>query len=107
MTLRVLTLVLLGVALAVSSAIADDLAELKATEELRLKTVNDGKHTTRAKLIHDEFLRFVPQYPFPINRAKSESPRPDDGTPIRGERHNVYPIDYQYRVVGETGIVWG
>ena len=106
MTLRLMTGIAAALILSAQYGFADDLEDLKATEELRLKTVNEGLHTSRMALIHDEYLRITPDYPFPINRAR-RSNRPDDGSPIRGERHNVYPIDYQYRVVGDTGVVWG
>jgi ketosteroid isomerase-like protein len=87
-------------------AIADDLADLKATYKTLLKALSAGDLETAFGHIHDGYVYLPTSLGFPIvvNQARAK--------PIWAkwfETHRWLPRPYKtdFRVIGNTGLTWG
>lgn len=104
---NVARLLLFGLLLAGSTAAADDLLDLKATFEQAVASLNarnlDGFITT----VHPQALSFYSCYPT-SGKAGKEACR-EDWTKFfsYSEKADFNAADFQYRIIGSTGIVWG
>jgi ketosteroid isomerase-like protein len=94
-------------------ALGDDVDDLKAVNELHIKAFNSLDAATLASLIHPGFAIFNRDAPFAIVRSKNfKEAEAEELAALKGyfdtlEWLKVTIIDYKYKVVGNTGIMWG
>jgi len=93
----------LGVPSLVRSADVDD---LKATAEGLIGALNKGDLDTWATLVHEQAVSFYAISPFPVER-KAALRQNFQGLLSTIESLTITPLNFQYRVVGDTGYTWG
>lgn len=87
----------------VHSAETDD---LKATAEKLIASLNKGDLDTWATLVHEQAVGFYAFSPFPVE-GKAALRQNFQGLFSTTEHLAITPLNFQYRVVGDTGYVWG
>ncbi len=102
----VLAFVLAAFLFAPSAARGDDVDDLKATFEQLVKAGNSRDLDTFVASAHDAVVFFNPISPFPlVGKAANQQ-----GTQTlfdNNESISITPINPQFNVIGNTGIVWG
>ena len=88
-------------------AIADDLADLKATHNRLEKAVNAGDIETMLGIYHDGRVIFAPWYAFPKVPRSREWIKQLYAKFFEKYRLRLMWYKPDYRVVGNTGLVWG
>jgi ketosteroid isomerase-like protein len=101
-----------GACLAVSAPAArgDDLADLKAAHAQALKALVTGDVDVWLASLHDEQVRFDRRSQQPTDYKgidKATLRKEMTAGYANMERYSITPVDLQYRVVGDTGLVWG
>jgi ketosteroid isomerase-like protein len=89
---------------------ANDAESLKATHEARLKAIETGDAHVLVSAQHPEGVNFEGHSPFPSDeseRSDDERRRGWEAGFDRAERRSFHQINPGYRVIGNTGIVWG
>ena len=90
---------------------AADVDDLKAAEAQLIKALNSLDAAAFASMIHPGSVNYGRDSAF-AELAPMENPEATIRTGLQGwfstvESINITPVNYQYRVVGNTGIVWG
>jgi ketosteroid isomerase-like protein len=88
-------------------AIADDLADLKATQMSMVKAVNAGDLETVFGMVHDGRIRIGPNSAFPSVMRDRERTKQSYAKFFETHRFRVIWYKPDFRVVGNTGFVWG
>ena len=104
---RVLAVGFLAVLAIPSAAQGADLDDLKAAHEAMIKALNTRDTQAFAAGFYDREVRFSPTDPFPADiekASRASGPQGDSGTL---ESRTTTPVNLQYRVIGNTGLVWG
>ena len=89
---------------------ANDAESLRATHEARLKAIETGNANFLVSAQHPEGVNFEGHNPFPSDeseRSDDERRRGWEAGFDRAERRSFHQINPGYRVIGNTGIVWG
>ena len=82
-----------------------DVDELKAMFEHVVAAINRRDADAWVSIVHDDFVVFVPSSPFAVEGK--EAFRQFAQVFFAGsESVTVTPINPQFRVIGETGIIW-
>jgi len=102
----VLAFVLAAFLFAPSAARGDDVDDLKATFEQLVKAINSRDLDTFVALAHDGVVFFSPISPFPVV-GKAASQQGIQTLFDNNESITLTPINPQFSVIGNTGIVWG
>jgi ketosteroid isomerase-like protein len=100
----------LSVGLSASVALGDDVADLKAAHAQALKALAAGDVDLWLASFHDEHVRFDrnSQQPTDYKGVDKAALRKSLASSFAStERYSITPVDLQYRVIGDTGIVWG
>lgn len=86
-----------------------DLDDLKAANEQMMKAITDKDAAALAALIHPGAVNFESAFPMVAPEKDSVSALTKLYTPILAslEYLNVVPYNHQFKIVGNTGIVWG
>ena len=87
-------------------AIADDLADLKATHMRLIKAVNAGDFETMIGTMHDGRIIFAPWYAFPKVMTDKERAKKIYAKFFETHSLRVTWFKPDYRVVGNTGLIW-
>ncbi len=104
------TFVIVGLlaVLCVSRVVADDLADLKAAHAQALKALVTGDVDLWLASLHHEQVRFDYQQPTDYKGVDKATIGKDYAALFANiERYTITPVDLQYRVIGDTGLVWG
>jgi ketosteroid isomerase-like protein len=101
--IRALLTTLLSMPVLVHSAEVDD---LKTTAEQLIAALNKGDLDTWATLVHEQAVGFYAFSPFPVE-GKAALRQNFQGLLSTTEHLAITPLNFQYRVVGDTGYVWG
>ena len=83
-----------------------DVDDLKATFEQGIAAVNKRDLDAGSALWHDQIVDFGPVSPFPTD-WKAARRQGFQALFNNSESFTVTPLNTQYRVIGDTGIVWG
>ena len=103
----VISLIVLGAFILISQpAIADDLADLKATHKSYMKAVNNGEVDTFMDIWLEGGLFLVPSSVFPIV-VNIASVKKIYYKWYETHTRRSRPYKPDYRVIGNTGLVWG
>ena len=103
---KLLYMVLFLLLLAPGTASGDDLASLKSGFEKELAALSTGDLETVMSNQHEQILFITPARPDPVDGKVAR--RKDYAQLLSSmETFTVTPEDPHYRVVGETGLVWG
>ena len=87
-------------------AFGDDLDDLKAADDRHFKAFAARDAATFSAMAHPELVAFARNAAFALpNRELSIKSLQDWFATL--ESLSITPIDYQYKVIGNTGIVWG
>jgi ketosteroid isomerase-like protein len=89
---------------------ANDAESLKTAHEARLKAIETGNANFLVSAQHPEGVNFEGHNPFPSDeseRSDDERRRGWEAGFDRVERRSFHQINPRYRVIGNTGIVWG
>jgi len=84
----------------------DDIADLKAAFEQLVKALNARDLDALAVLWHEQITTFQPNSPFPTDGPAVQR-RVFQGLFDNAERITAIPINPQFRVVNNIGMVWG
>ena len=87
----------------VQSAEVDD---LKSTAERLITALNKGDLDTWATLVHEQAVGFYAFSPFPVE-GKAALRQNFQGLLSTTESLTITPLNFQYRVIGNTGYAWG
>lgn len=93
-----------------ASAVADDLADLKAAHEKTLKAITTGDADGLLATFHEEQVRFDrgAQLATDYKGLSREAFRKSMAEGAAStEIYSITPVEVRYRVIGDTGIVWG
>ena len=93
----------LGVPSVVQSTEVDD---LKSTAERLIGALNKGDLDTWATLVHEQAVGFYAFSPFPVE-GKAALRQNFQGLLSATENLTITPLNFQYRVIGDTGYTWG
>ena len=85
---------------------ADDVDDLKATFEQLVKAINSRDPDTFVALAHEGVVSYSPISPFPVV-GKAASRQGVETLFNNNESLTITPINPQFSVVDNTGIVWG
>jgi ketosteroid isomerase-like protein len=88
-------------------ALADDLADLKATQMRMVKAVQAGDVETMFGIFHDGRIRFGANSAFPSVMRDRERTKQAYAKFFETHRFRIIWYKPDYRVVGNTGLVWG
>ncbi|MBI3245211.1 MAG: nuclear transport factor 2 family protein [Deltaproteobacteria bacterium] len=80
--------------------------ELKATAEQLIAALNKGDLDTWSTLVHNQAVGFYAFSPFPVE-GKAALRQNFQGLLSTTESLTITPLNFQYRVVGDTGYTWG
>jgi ketosteroid isomerase-like protein len=97
--------VLVALLFAPASARGDDVAELKATFEQNTAALNKRDLDAYMAFWHDEVVVFGPAAPFPVE-GKAALRQLTQGVFTNSESATWTVINPQYRVIGDTGVVY-
>ena len=89
---------------------ANDAESLKTAHEARLKAIETGDVHVLVSAQHPDGVNFEGHNPFPSDeseRSDDERRRGWEAGFDRVERRSFHQINPRYRVIGNTGIVWG
>jgi hypothetical protein len=106
-TRLVISLIILGAFILLPQAVlADDLADLKATHKMEQKAFTTGDLETGFGYFHEGMVYISPNRGFPIvmNLARAK-PHWIKWWETHAWRNRWYKVEY--RVIGNTGLVWG
>ncbi len=101
-----LTVALSAVLFAPSAARGDDVADLKATYEQVVVAINKGDLDALTAQWHDQIVAFGPTSPFPV-AGKAAYRQIWQTNFAENKRFTLTPINLQYQVIGNTGVIWG
>ena len=87
-------------------AMADDLADLKATHQIYDKAWNSGDLDTVFEIWQDGGIWLPPSQPFPVETDTSLG-RQVLAKWLQTHIHQYSWYKVEYRVIGDTGLVWG
>jgi ketosteroid isomerase-like protein len=93
-----------------SPVVGDDVADLKAAHAQALKALVTGDVDLWLASLHDEQVRFNrgSQQPTDYKGIDRATLRKEITAGYANmERYSITPVDLQYRVIGDTGLVWG
>ena len=93
-----------------SPVVGDDLADLKAAHAQTMKALVTGDVDLWLASLHDEQVRFDrgSQQPTDYKVLDKAALRKEMAASYANmERYSITPVDLQYRVIGDTGLVWG
>jgi ketosteroid isomerase-like protein len=93
----------LGVPSIARSAEVDD---LQAAAEQLITALNKGDLDTWSTLVHEQAVGFYAFSPFPVE-GKAALRQNFQGLLSTTESLTITPLNFQYRVVGDTGYTWG
>jgi ketosteroid isomerase-like protein len=93
----------LGIPSVGHSAEGDD---LKTTAERLIAALNKGDLDTWSTLVHDQAVGFYAFSPFPVE-GKAALRQNFQGLLSTTESLTITPLNFQYRVIGDTGYTWG
>ena len=79
---------------------------LKATAERLIAALNKGDLDTWATLVHEQAVGFYAFSPFPVE-GKVALRQNFQGLLSTTESLTITPLNFQYRVIGDTGYTWG
>lgn len=82
-----------------------DVDDLKVAHEAMIKALNTRDNQAYNAGFYDREARFSATDPFPLDIAKSSRMSGPQVDPL--ESRNTTGINLQYRVIGNTGLVWG
>ncbi|MEK7201876.1 MAG: nuclear transport factor 2 family protein [Patescibacteria group bacterium] len=102
----VLIFALAAVVAAPSVARSADVDDLKATFEQEIAALNKRDLDAFSAFWHDQIVAFGPTSPFPTD-GKAARRQGFQALFNNSESFTVTPLNNQYRVIGDTGIVWG
>lgn len=102
----VLACVLLAALCVPSVGRGAEVDDLKATAEGLIAALNKGDLDTWAPLVHDQAVGFYAFSPFPVE-GKAALRQNFQGLLSTTENLTITPLNFQYRVVGDTGYTWG
>ena len=100
----------LSLAVLAPAARGDDLADLKAAHAQALKALMTGDVDLWMASLHDEQVRFGrgSQQPSDYKGVDKATLRKEMTAGYANmERYSITPVELQYRVIGDTGLVWG
>ena len=80
--------------------------DLKATAERLIAALNKGDLDTWSTLVHDQAVGFYAFSPFPVE-GKATLRQNFQGLLSTTESLTITPLNFQYRVIGDTGYTWG
>jgi ketosteroid isomerase-like protein len=80
--------------------------DLKATAERLIAALNKGDLDTWAPLVHEQAVGFYAFSPFPVE-GKVALRQNFQGLLSATESLTITPLNFQYRVIGDTGYTWG
>src|SRR5215813_4506577 len=83
-----------------------EVEDLKATAERLIGALNKGDLDTWATLVHEQAVGFYAFSPFPVE-GKPALRQNFQGLLSTTESLAITPLNFQYRVVGDTGYTWG
>lgn len=83
-----------------------EINDLKATAEQFIAALNKGDLDTWAPLVHEQAVGFYAFSPFPVE-GKAALRQNFQGLLSTTESLTITPLNFQYRVVGDTGYTWG
>ena len=101
-----LTVALSAVLFAPSAARGDEIADLKATYEQVVAAINKGDLAALTAQWHDQIVAFGPTSPFPV-AGKAADRQIWQANFANNEQFTIAPINLQYQVIGNTGVIWG
>ena len=91
-----------------SPGVGDDLEDLKAAHARTMKALATGDVDLWLSSLHDEQVRFDYQQATDYKGVDKATIRKDyEALFANIERLTITPVDLQYRVIGDTGLVWG
>jgi ketosteroid isomerase-like protein len=93
----------LGIPLVGRGAEVDD---LKTAAEGLIAALNKGDLDTWSTLVHDQAVGFYAFSPFPVE-GKAALRQNFQGLLSTTESLTITPLNFQYRVIGDTGYTWG
>jgi ketosteroid isomerase-like protein len=80
--------------------------DLKTTAERLIASLNKGDLDTWSTLVHDQAVGFYAFSPFPVE-GKAALRQNFQGLLSTTESLTITPLNFQYRVIGDTGYTWG
>lgn len=83
-----------------------EINDLKATAEQLIAALNKGDLDTWATFVHEQAVGFYAFSPFPVE-GKTALRQNFQGLLSTTENLAITSLNFQYRVVGDTGYVWG
>lgn len=84
-----------------------DIDDLKAAHEASVKALNARDAQGWAAGFYEWEIRFAATDPFPTDRERASlAPGMQEGYAVL-ESRTTTPVNLQYRVIGNTGLVWG
>jgi len=83
-----------------------EIDDLKAIAERLIAALNKGDLDTWATLVHEQAVGFYAFSPFPVE-GKAALRQNFQGLLSTTESLTITPLNFQYRVVGDTGYTWG
>ncbi len=101
-----LALVLAGVLFAPVTAYGDDVDDLKAAHEQHIAALNKMDPDAYAAGWHEQMFFFPPLSPFAVD-GKTASRQGIQNVFANHESITLTPRDFHYRVIDNTGLVWG
>jgi hypothetical protein len=107
---HVVLVVALSIVPAASVARGDDLADLKATHLGALQAMAAGNVEAWLAVFHGENVRVYANSPIPMDYKgvdRAALRRDLEASFAGNESYTLVPVNLQYRVIGDTGIVWG
>lgn len=93
-----------------SPVVGDDLEDLKAAHARTMKALVTGDVDLWLASLHDEQVRFNrgSQQPTDLKGMDKATLRKEMKAGYANiERYTITPVDLRYRVIGDTGLVWG